>query len=417
MQKVHTSQSYYFIFEYQFRNFYGINQFSGYYFIKNPIFISLIAAFFIISCKKETENSTGNNQEIYFYEGQLGSGGNSVLMSNDSCLVICGQTGENSLIFKVKRNGVLVWKRILNDSTNWVSAITKTNDNCFILCGHSYNSVNDQEVLLVKINTDGDIVWTKSIGTENSEYGSQIINTTDNNFIVSGLATENIGSLYLHHIFIAKINSSGDTLWTRKFIEPLFQLPSHIIETMDGNFIVSGTTYDTLQSKVWLIKIDPFGNTIWEKTIDATGGESACSIIECNNGELFVGGSRIYSNNLQQILLLKLSNLGDVLWEKEFEFPQRSAGPGSMKLDSDGSVILVGSSSVYPHLSDAFVLKVDNNGNEIWRNIQSISDKDLLSEVIEDDNGVNILIGQAQDVNMSDWRITITKIDRLGRFK
>ncbi|RLD52958.1 MAG: hypothetical protein DRJ05_16970, partial [Bacteroidetes bacterium] len=75
---------------------------------------------------------------------------------------------------------------------------------------------------IAKLNSNGDVLWAKVIGGIGDEEVSFIEIDTMNNIYISGtfgsepihIDTTTITNIYLLDIFVAKLNSSGDVLWT-----------------------------------------------------------------------------------------------------------------------------------------------------------------------------------------------------------
>jgi len=95
---------------------------------------------------------------------------------------------------------------------DWAFTAQTTSDNGYIIVG-STNSfgVGNYDIYLVKTDSLGDTIWTKTYGSINDEYGSDIKTTTDGGYIISG-STYQSGN---DDIYLIKTNSDGDTLWTK----------------------------------------------------------------------------------------------------------------------------------------------------------------------------------------------------------
>jgi len=111
-------------------------------------------------------------------------------------------------------------------------------------------------VYLLKINQNGDTLWTKTYGGTGKEVAYAITTTPDGNSIVAGVTFSSIGAGY---IYLLKINSDGDTLWTKTFGGSSFDCALAVKTNGRCNFIVSGKSesFDGVGLKCSFLKITP----------------------------------------------------------------------------------------------------------------------------------------------------------------
>src|SRR4029078_10269550 len=94
--------------------------------------------------------------------------------------------------------------------------IAETGNQDIFICGYTFTFTNNTsaDVLLIKLNASGDTLWSKTYGGSKDDFGYSIINTQDNNLLMCGVSysytTEGYSDLYL-----IKVNTDGDTLWTK----------------------------------------------------------------------------------------------------------------------------------------------------------------------------------------------------------
>ena len=117
---------------------------------------------------------------------------------------------------------------------------------------------------ILRLNPNGEIIWTKSFGGSNGQSGNAIAQTNDNGYIL-------VCSFYNHgdsafDIWLVNINDDGTVIWDKTFGDVQTDIGYSTLQTNDGGFAVVGLTYNygTMDetSDLWLIKTDPSGNTI-----------------------------------------------------------------------------------------------------------------------------------------------------------
>ncbi|MBK6914606.1 MAG: hypothetical protein IPH11_13515 [Ignavibacteriales bacterium] len=124
---------------------------------------------------------------------------------------------------------------------------------------------------MIKTDADGNILWTKTYGGSGDDYAYSIKRTDDGGFIVGG-ATNSFGVGGLDY-YLIKTNSLGDSLWT-KTIGGTNDDICWRLETVGNGFVLAGEK----NSNLYLVKIDLDGNYIWEKTYGGSGEDIAYSI-------------------------------------------------------------------------------------------------------------------------------------------
>ncbi len=307
------------------------------------IIISLIWA-----CRKDTDpDPTPEPNPTYFtFNGLIGTNDNSTLVSSDNNLVICGNSGTNLSILKITKAGSEIWRKDFTAGNNsFASAITQSPGRDLFICGRTSRnfSVSDWDILLVKTNSSGDTVWTKTYGGADEDYGYEVINTIDGNILLCGISYSFPPQSFAD-IYLIKVNYNGDTLWTRTFPDQDQEIPFHLMETQNGEYLVSGTNEDNSNpGGLFLLKVDASGNQLWKTTIGAGTWIWGYSTIELTSGDLLTCGYHT-SIGYSQVLLLKTDNGGNEIWQREFGESSLSEKGYSIKQNSDGTFTITGSS-------------------------------------------------------------------------
>ena len=126
-------------------------------------------------------------------------------------------------------------------------------------------------VILMKIQlANAQITFQKTyggMGFDRAGQGNSLQQTTDGGYIVVG-TTSSFG-VGIKDVYLIKTDSTGDTLWTKTFGGMAVDQGFAVSQTTDGGYILAGSAYDS-GFGVWnnyLIKTDAIGDTIWTKTI------------------------------------------------------------------------------------------------------------------------------------------------------
>ncbi|MDT7904591.1 MAG: Ig-like domain-containing protein, partial [Candidatus Caldipriscus sp.] len=249
-----------------------------------------------------------------------------------------------------------VWIRTYNvDSTETLISSSTTSDGGFILLGSKGDSV-----LLIKLDSLGNLEWRKVYGHTLPLYPASVIQTTDGGYVILGKKDSTI--------FVIKTNSAGDTTWAKEigFSVSITSLdPASIIQTLDGNYTLVGSS---LTSGVIMVKLNTSGGVIWSQFFDNLSyQEFPTGLLQIPGGNYVVAGYLIPTTGDPAPFLLKTDSSGNLRWWKSYtSAPNRKIF--SLDTFSNGFV-MAGVSD-----SSGLIMRVDTGGNPRWAKTYSSSD-------------------------------------------
>jgi len=216
-------------------------------------------------------------------------------------------------LIKINSNGDSTWSRTY--SVGKGNCIRKTNDDGFIITGSRVNS--ESGIYLLKVNSKGDGVWLKRYNKSDEDEGVCVQQTSDNGFIIAGVTKfpERQGM----DIWLIKTDSNGDTVWTKTYGGDYIDGPTSICETKGGGYFISGEYTEVgsvgLEIHIWLLRTDTNGDTIWTKKINnGSWGDYANSCKQTSDGGFIIVGKTTYDNFDSDIYLVKLDEVGNYQW-------------------------------------------------------------------------------------------------------
>jgi len=266
-------------------------------------------------------DSMGNVEWFKTYGGSADDWAYCVREAHDGGYVIAGvtrswafggQDDEDVYIIKVDTQGNLQWNKTFG-GPYWQGAFSLqvTRDGGFIVAGFgdvpSRDAAWNKEVLLVKLDSNGNVEWFKTFGWEREEYARSVKETSNGGFIVAG--STNSRGYGGFDVLVVKFNSEGDVEWFKVFGGAGHDRAFDILETPDGGFIVVGASesYGVGLDDVYIVKLDKRGNTLWSKTYGGKDYDRGYSILQAPDGGFIVaGGSKSFGTGGWDVLLLKL---------------------------------------------------------------------------------------------------------------
>lgn len=174
-------------------------------------------------------------------------------------------TGLDFSAWKISPAGTQIWQAEYGTAVgDRVSDALLLPDGGLILAGYANNIGDNDELLLVRIDMDGNETWTQTFVEPGFESRNPVIcPTADGNFFI---ASQTPGQFNQADIKVRKMDLDGNEIWSQTYVIPDMQDPNAIELTADGGFIVAGRTNAT-GADVLLLKGDADGNLEFEKRI------------------------------------------------------------------------------------------------------------------------------------------------------
>ena len=306
----------------------------------------------------------GYDGDLIWSETYGGSGldvGMSSCLSNEDCYLICGYTesfgsGEDDIyVIKINNDGGIIWENQYGGSGAELGyQIKPTSDGHYIVIGASGSDKPNFDCFLIKIDEDGNVLWENTFGFPGGEGGYDrghgVIELDDGGFLVVG--ETNFGDAL--NMLVVRTDGNGDVLWAKTFGERLHDHGNDIIETIDGNFVLCGRVDKSIDgvNDLCLIKIDSEGNQLWKRVIDMSGSEWGCSVRECDDEGFFVcGHTDSFGNGDYDVFVMKTDSFGDSNLP-----PGQPTSPSGPVAGKTGNVYTYRSVSVDVELDDVYYL-------------------------------------------------------------
>lgn len=316
-------------------------------------------------------NAIGDTLWTRTFGGVNNDYGLSVDQTADGGFIIIGSTTSFSLGFKeiylikTDGNGFLQWSKtyggIGNDEGFYVQ---QCSDGGFVIIGNTRSYGNGQaDVYLIKTDSSGDTLWTKTYGGTANDYGYAIKQTMDGGYILAGYAYY-LGQGVIDMLLI-KTDVAGDTLWVKTYGGIQNSFAYSIQQTKDGGYILVGTTtsFGVSGDDVFVVKTDENGNKEWSKTYGGVNIDIGTFVQQTSdNGYIIAGITQSFGAGLSDTYLIKTDSLGNEQWSKTFGGANNDYSYAVLQTNDDGFLI-AGRTSSFGLLDDIYLIKTDSNGN------------------------------------------------------
>jgi len=328
---------------------------------------------------------------------------------------------------------------------NFISGIA-TNDGGVIMVGGAGrtlagSSYFQTDGLIVRFNSEGELVWKKIMGGSLDDYFYEITATTDGQYMIAGFTKSSNGDIENGNrgdfdYWIVKLNEQGVVAWSRTFGGSNMDLAEGIAPMAGGRCMVTGwslsddgqvgTPSNNGVYKAWTMTVNADGNFGYGSVI-ANGGKSILSVqvLPAGDGGFLLAGNKArqpgLSNESWDGWLAKITPECSMVWQKTYE-AYASNEFQSVIATSDGGYLLAG--KCYEDLAgdgDIRLLKADANGNKLWEKKYGGNGEDAGSSLAIAAEGKYLLaaITSTNDGSVPDFKGHadgwVLKLDAQGR--
>ncbi len=318
-------------------------------------------------------DASGNLQWQKSYGGSDADNGKSVLVTNDGGYLVLANTrsvdghvtgplGDTDIwLLKLSSDGTLEWDRSYGGSGIDVGFdLTSTNDGYLIIGEtHSTDGMVSQnlgfgDIWLIKVDLMGTLIWERSYGGASGDFGTSIDQMANGDLAICGYLGDTGGGLY--SVFAALVDQNGNTIWEDVFGGSGLDGPSKVKVSPTDEIHIVGVTHssdgDIVENKgisdLWLLKLDGDGEILLSKTLGGADRDAGTDLQFTSDGGILIsGGSMSADGDLTMnygsfdAWILRLDELGEILWQRTYGGTDSDSGQRLMILD-DGKIVFGG---------------------------------------------------------------------------
>ncbi|MEO1411974.1 MAG: hypothetical protein AAFW73_18945, partial [Bacteroidota bacterium] len=317
----------------------------------------------------------GEAQATLAWERTYGSQGyetlGGIVPTTDGHYVFGGVTnaGINNDVSQISRGGSDFWlvkfdandgdvlwdQRYGGNSTEQLSYLISTSDGGYLLGGWSFSDASGEksqdnvgfpwfnDYWIVKTDADGNFQWDATFGGPEHDQLWAITATADGGYLLGGMSNSSAGgdksesSRGSWDYWVVKIDGSGNRIWDRTIGGSRDDMCLTLTQLADGNYLLGGlsaspisgekTAVDYGSNDFWLVKIDPVGNILWDRTYGGSGDDQLRNLLVAADGSLVLGGlsdspisgsKTQASRGGQDFYVVKTDPNGNVQWDGRY---------------------------------------------------------------------------------------------------
>ncbi len=329
-------------------------------------------------------------------------------------------------VVKLNDAGETQWQRNLGGSLEDILVdIHETKEGDYLLAGNSFSgdhdlqsNYGDTDAWIVKLDNNGNMLWETNLGGTETDRAQSVKQTFDGGVIVAAMTHSVDGNVTANNghadCWIVKLDGGGSLIWETTIGGSEYDRANDIYQNEDGSFMVFGITYSEDEDvggnngggDYWLVKLDPFGEIIWEMHYGGTKQESPAEMLQTADGGYIISGrsesadGNVSGNNGSfDFWVVKLDASGNVRWDNHYG-GSKGEFLGSIYETNDRGYIISGYSysndgDVSQNLgdADAWIIKIDEMGRMIWETNLGGTDADFAGSIAQTHDGGLVFAG------------------------
>ncbi len=257
------------------------------------------------------------------------------------------------------------WGGSYSDTASAVA--TDRSDNIYVAGQTSSfgpGSPNCETISLLKYSALGNLLWQKLWNNGSSSQATGIALDSSGNIYISGSVNTSCNGYYAG--VLIKLDPNGNILWQKTMNQAVDNSFSALAVDSAGNAFVAGTYNNGIQGSqdILIARFDPSGNLVWQKSWGGSGPDIGNGIALDSSDNVYVAGTTdSFPTSEQRMVLLKLDSSGTFLFQKIVG--NNNQFGTSVGLDQSGNIYTVGYSP--GRFTGILVVKFDSTGGPVWQ--------------------------------------------------
>lgn len=332
-------------------------------------------------------------------------------------------TNQNAdlIISKLDKFGNIIWTNTYNgnsNSTDFGTAVCIDQDNNVIVAGATFNTLSNYDFVIIKYDTDGNLIWTQTFNGSGNNYDVPTAVTTDinNNIFVIGAS---MGGTSLTDYLTLKLDYSGNVIWNSSYnYANLYEIPTGIVIDDSGNIFVSGASASSFNNWDYaIVEYDSNGtqqNDFRQNAIGA-GFDKPTGFKRDINGNLFLTGIAFNSSNNSYDGKTMMLDANLIPQWIEYTGDNLHDASNCIEIDGQGNSYVAGYISTTSQGKNYYITKYDISGTIIWTRTADLSGEKIDDQILNLTFNANKIVATAEISDGNNSKIITLFFDETGK--
>lgn len=271
----------------------------------------------------------------------LSSSGQDVLQVPGG-YIVCGSIysgeGYDGFVAKFDYFGEILWcSRFENPADDVLYDVAFAGDSAYVAAGYTESiGAGLKDAWLVKIDSQGDLLWSRAYGTSGSEVAYAVAPLSQGGYALAGGSEGNF--------YIVTTDEEGHGTSFQTYDHEGHETARSLIASREGGFFLAGSTMESggYQADIWLVRANTSGEEIWSMEAGGEGNDSAWDVAEPETGGYIILGNRMSAENgSYDAVVYRIDHWGNTIWEVQAGDSLWNTGSG-LAMDQLGSLFFAG---------------------------------------------------------------------------
>lgn len=312
-----------------------------------------------------------------------------------------------------------VWQKVYGgEADDRANGVVMLEDGDVAIIGEckSFDAMR-RDICVTRINSEGQTRWRKLIGGKKDDRGIALSRAKDGNLLILGEG-KSFNENGDQDLYAAKLSLDGKVIWEQYLGGDRDEFAGGIAGTNDGGALVVGDS-ESFSKKgykdILITKLDENGKVVSQHTIGGEKSEIAKSLTRTTDGNfMMVGGREIARSGDFDFFLLKLDQNGQQVWAKNIGEENEDILYG-VAPTPDGGIVATGSTRSFgSEQRDLSVMYFDQSGELIWHKIYGFKCNEEGAAVTMTQDGGYMITGSTNSMGKGDYDIYVIALDNKG---
>lgn len=293
----------------------------------------------------------------------------------------------NGLLAHMNPNGSLDWVKSYGATGKASSFVERAPNGDVVM---AFASPDQEDYIIGRFDPQGNVVWMR-LFDKGIDRQPRLVRSLGDSYIVAGWTTPSGSS---DNMLLMRIDANGNILWSKSYNDVDDQL-SDIISDGNGGCYATGGLHALANINFYIIHVDADGNTIAKKEFDYSSDRDDAPRLGLtpDGGLAVVGQTKINPTGLD-IFITKLDASLQEEWSFADSFSTNADDANDMEVDGAGNIYAV----VREHLGGSnyqvYVYKFTPSGTNIW--VKKILGTSSLQLTYNSVGGSNAMVGTSR---------------------
>lgn len=330
---------------------------------------------------------------------------------------IWARNSRDVLLIRVDDNGRILWNHIIGDPGIQIAAsVIECDSGGFAILGSTLSSTLDYDALLIRIDSDGNLLWSHSYGARDSDRGNSLLECSDGGFAFAGF-TANYG-VNQTDFWLVRTDAEGNSLWNRTYGGNDYDICYSMIHSDSDGFVLAGTTesFGAGNEDVWMICTDSEGSVVWQQMFGGYREDICRQIIRNqNDGYILMGTTQQTANLVEDAFAIATHLDGTEIWNTSYGGNTKNTGNSITKC-LDGGYAITGSVLEWENgqvVTNLYVTRLNSEGTFLWKKSYGGFDLEVGWSIIQTFNGDFVIAGATGSFavgGMDAWLLRIPDV-------